>query len=216
MNLGKYSIRKELIDCLDKTLQFHYSQNDKGHSIQHAKYVINRSLKFAEEIENINYEMVYCIAVYHDVAHHINAKNHEILSAQMLSEDNSLKQFFSIEQIRIMSEAVEDHRSSMDGEPRSIYGKIVSSADRNTDVTTTLKRCYLYNRRHYPELSEDEVIEECRIFNIKKFGINGYARAKMYFNDKAYDKYLNDITDLALNKERFHKAICEANGIKDD
>ena len=101
----------------------------------------------------------------------------------------------------------------MEGDPRSIYGKIVSSADRNTDVTTTLKRCYAYNRKHYPELTEDEVIEECRLFNIKKFGLNGYARKKMFFNDKDYEKYLNDITNLALDKEKFYKAICEVNGI---
>ncbi len=213
MNLEKYNIRKEIIDYLNEVLQFHYNQNDKGHGIDHAEYVINRSLKFAEEIKNINYEIVYCVAVYHDIAHHIDAKNHEVVSAKILSEDERLKEFFTNEQIKIMSEAVEDHRSSITGEPRSIYGKIVSSADRNTDVITTLKRCYSYNRKHYTELSEDEVIEECRCFIIKKFGLNGYARTKMYFDDKAYDKYLSDITELALDKEKFHKAICDANGI---
>lgn len=213
MNLKKYNIRKEIIDYLDEVLQFHYSQNDKGHGIEHAEYVINRSLKFAEEVKNINYEIVYCVAVYHDIAHHIDAKNHEILSAKLLREDDRLKQFFTIEQIRIMSEAVEDHRSSLVGDPRSIYGKIVSSADRNTDVATTLRRCYSYNRRHYPELNENEVLEECRLFNIKKVGLNGYARTKIYFDDKDYEKYLNDITALALDKEKFYKAICEANGI---
>lgn len=203
----------DLIYYLDKVLQFHYNQNDKGHSIEHAEYVINRSLKFAEEVKNINYELVYCIAVYHDIAHHIDAKNHEILSAKILRKDENLKRFFNAEQIKIMSEAVEDHRSSMIGDPRSIYGKIVSSADRNTDVTTTLRRCYSYNRKHYPELNEDEIIEECRLFNIKKFGLNGYARTKMFFYDKDYEKYLNDITNLALDKEKFYKSICKANGI---
>ena len=46
-----------------------------------------------------------------------------------------------------MSEAVEDHRSSLENDPRSIYGKIVSSADRNTSVEVTLKRCYSYNKK---------------------------------------------------------------------
>lgn len=125
--------------------------------------------------------------MYHDIAHHIDAKNHEILSAKILREDEKLKRFFTAEQIKIMSEAVEDHRSSMLGDPRNIYGKIVSSADRNTDVTTTLRRCYAYNRKHYPKLTKDEVIEECRLFNIiKKFGLNGYSRTKMFFNDKNY------------------------------
>src|SRR5574344_651136 len=213
MNLEKYNIRTELVNYMKDIVQFNYSKNDKGHGIDHAEYVINRSLKFAEEIANINYEIVYCIAVYHDVAHHIDAKRHEELSAKILSEDRNLKNFFSPEQINIMSEAVEDHRASLDGEPRSIYGKIVSSADRNTDVTTTLKRCYSYNRKHYPELSESQVIEECRLFIIKKFGINGYARTKMYFDDELYKKYLDDITDLASNKEKFYATICKVNKI---
>lgn len=215
MDLKNYEIRNELIKYLEKIIQIHYSQNDRGHSVEHANYVINRSLKFAEKVKEINYEMVYCVATYHDVAHHIDAKNHEVLSAKMLSEDNNLKQFFTDEEIKIMSEAVADHRSSMEGEPRSIYGKIVSSADRNTDVITTLKRCYPYNKKHYPELSKDEIIEKCRLFIIKKFGINGYAREKMYFDDEDYKKYLEDITNLAMNKETFYRAICEANRVKD-
>lgn len=45
--------------------------------------------------------MVYVIAVYHDIGHHIDAKNHEIISAQILSEDKKLKKFFSEEYIMI-------------------------------------------------------------------------------------------------------------------
>lgn len=37
--------------------------------------------------------MVYVIAAYHDVAHHIDAKNHETISAKMLMEDKKLKDF---------------------------------------------------------------------------------------------------------------------------
>lgn len=54
-------------------------------------------MNFANQIENINFEMVYVIAAYHDVAHHIDAKNHETISAKMLSEDEKLKEFFSVE-----------------------------------------------------------------------------------------------------------------------
>lgn len=170
-------------------------------------------MNFASQIENINYEMVYVIAAYHDVAHHIDAKNHETISAKMLREEKNLKEFFTDEQIKIMSEAVEDHRSSMETEPRSIYGKIVSSADRNTSVETTLLRCYSYNRRHFPELNENEIIEECRKSLLKKFGINGYARRKMYLDDKEYKKYLEDITELASNSENFREKIKRINKI---
>ena len=206
-------INPNLKQYIQNLIEYHYNLNDKGHGVEHAKYVINRSMNFADKIENANYEMVYVIAAYHDVAHHIEAKNHEIISAKMLREDEKLKEFFTEEQIKIMSEAVEDHRSSMETEPRNIYGKIVSSADRNTSVEVTLVRCYSYNRRHFPELKEEEVIEECRKFLLKKFGLNGYARSKMYFDDKEYKKYLDDITELALDSQRFTEEIKRMNGI---
>lgn len=211
--IEKYKIKLELIKYIEQIVNYHYNLNDKGHGVEHAKYVINRSFEFAYQVESINLEMVYVIAAYHDVAHHIDAKNHETISAKMLMEDKKLKDFFTDEQIKIMSEAVEDHRSSMETEPRSIYGKIVSSADRNTSVEVTLKRCYSYNRRHFSELKESEIIEECRKFLLKKFGINGYARSEMFFDDKEYKKYLDDITDLALDSDKFAVEIKKINEI---
>lgn len=211
--IEKYKIKLESIKYIEQIVNYHYNLNDKGHGVEHAKYVINRSFEFAYQVESINLEMVYVIAAYHDVAHHIDAKNHETISAKMLMEDKKLKDFFTDEQIKIMSEAVEDHRSSMETEPRSIYGKIVSSADRNTSVEVTLKRCYSYNRRHFSELKESEIIEECRKFLLKKFGINGYARSKMFFDDKEYKKYLDDITDLALDSDKFAVEIKKVNEI---
>lgn len=211
--IEKYKIKLELIKYIEQIVNYHYNLNDKGHGVEHAEYVINRSFEFAYQVESINLEMVYVIAAYHDVAHHIDAKNHETISAKMLMEDKKLKDFFTDEQIKIMSEAVEDHRSSMETEPRSIYGKIVSSADRNTSVEVTLKRCYSYNRRHFSELKESEIIEECRKFLLKKFGINGYARSKMFFDDKEYKKYLDDITDLALDSDKFAVEIKKVNEI---
>lgn len=211
--IEKYKIKLELIKYIEQIVNYHYNLNDKGHGVEHAKYVINRSFEFAYQVESINLEMVYVIAAYHDVAHHIDAKNHETISAKMLMEDKKLKDFFTDEQIKIMSEAVEDHRSSMETEPRSIYGKIVSSADRNTSVEVTLKRCYSYNRRHFSELKESEIIEECRKFLLKKFGINGYARSKMFFDDKEYKKYLDDITDLAIDSDKFAVEIKKVNEI---
>lgn len=210
VNMDK-NIRKEIKEYIEKEIFEEYKLNERGHEINHIKYVIRRSLQFAETIKNIDYEMVYVIAAYHDIGHHIDAKNHEIISAQRLFEDKKLRGFFSEEQILVMKEAVEDHRASKNTEPRTIYGKIVSSADRNTDVEFTLKRCYSYRTNHSPELNQDEIIEVCRKFLIEKFGTNGYARNKMYFDDKEYNKYLHDITELALDRERFYEEIRRVN-----
>lgn len=191
-----------------------YSKNDEGHNLNHIKYVIERSLKFASTLDDINYNMVYTIAAYHDIGHYIDAKNHEKVSAEILLADNNLKRFFKDTEIIIMSEAVHDHRASMEGDPRSIYGMIVSSADRNTSVKALLKRTYAYRIKHNPEYSLEEIIEESRRHIINKFGFNGYAIKKMYFVDEEYEKMLLEINKLVSDKDMFKKRFIEENDIK--
>ena len=206
-------INKKLQDYIEKNIFPSYKKNDLGHNLDHIKYVINRSLKFASEVDGINFDMVYTIAAYHDIGHYIDAKNHEKISAEMLLADENLKKFFTEEEIKIMSEAVYDHRASLEGEPRSIYGKIVSSADRNTLVEVPLKRTYAYRLEHNHNDSLEDVIEESRQHVINKFGKKGYATEKMYFEDLDYKKFLQDISTLAENKDEFRRRYMEENGL---
>ena len=157
--------------------------------------------------------MVYAIAAYHDIGHYIDAKNHEKISAEMLLTDKNLKKFFSEDEIKIMSGAVYDHRASLEGEPRSIYGKIVSSADRETRDNIQLQRMYEYRLTHYPDKSLEWIIEDTRLYIINKFGKKGYAIEKMYFEDLDYKKFLEDISVVAENKEEFRKRFMEVNGL---
>ena len=206
-------INKKLQQYIEENIFPSYQKNDLGHNLDHIKYVINRSLKFASEVKDINYDMVYTIAAYHDIGHYIDAKNHEKVSAEMLLKDENLRDFFNEEEIKIMSEAVYDHRASLEGNPRSIYGKIVSSADRNTLVDVPLKRTYAYRVEHNPNDSLDKIIEESRQHIINKYGKKGYATEKMYFEDLDYKKFLEDISVLAENKEEFKKRYMEVNGL---
>ena len=153
-------INNDLQQYIEENIFPSYKKNDLGHNLDHIKYVINRSLSFAQKVNDINYDMVYTIAAYHDIGHYIDAKNHEKVSAEMLLADKNLRRFFTKDEIKIMSEAVYDHRASLEGEPRSIYGKIVSSADRNTLVDVPLKRIYAYRVEHNPNDNLDEIIEE--------------------------------------------------------
>ena len=115
-----------------------------------------------------------------------------------------------------MSEAVCDHRASSKNEPRSIYGKIVSSADRNVLVEIPLKRTYSYRKVHSPNSTLDEIIEESRQHLLDKFGKKGYATTKMYFEDEDYKKFLEDITVLASNEEEFKRRFLEVNGLEEE
>lgn len=67
-------INKELKEYIENNIFPEYNKNDEGHNLDHIKYVIERSLKFAKIVQDINVDMVYTIAVYHDLGHHIDKK----------------------------------------------------------------------------------------------------------------------------------------------
>lgn len=205
-------ITKELFDYIEKEIFPLYNRNEEGHGIKHIKTVIERSLKFAKDYE-VNIDMVYTIAAYHDLGHHIDRKRHEIISAEMFIKDENMKKFFTDEQRRIVKEAIEDHRASSEHEPRSIYGKIVSTADRTIiNIDDTIKRSYSYGKRNYIGLSEEEQIE--RIYNHlkEKYGENGYV--KTYLEDKEFEKALQNLRRALSNKEEFINRVKRVIGNK--
>ena len=194
-------ISNALEEYIQNNIFLIYNKNDQGHNLEHIKYVINRSIKFADTIPDIDYNIVYTVAAYHDIGHHIDPKKHELISAEIMYADDKLKEFFNDEERIIIKEAIEDHRASSNHEPRSIYGKIVSTADRNNTVEACLRRSYCYNKKLHPEFNDEQIFEDCHYHLNDKFGENGYA--KFYFKDEEYEKFLTDIRDILANKDRF-------------
>ena len=72
---------------IEKNILPIYEKNDSGHGIEHIRYVTERCMKFASQFENINPDMLFAIAAFHDIAHHIDKKNHETLSAKIFYEN---------------------------------------------------------------------------------------------------------------------------------
>ena len=110
------------------------------------------------------------------------------------------------EQIDIMAEAIVDHRASLEYEARSIYEKIVSSADRETSVENMLERSFLYQAdKHRAENpSVRQIIEYSYKKLSSKYGKGGYA--KMYYPDKKYTDYLETMQSLLEDEEKFVQA----------
>lgn len=195
-------IKEELKNYIENYIFEEYNKNEQAHGVDHIKYVINRCIELSKNYD-ININMLYVIAAYHDIGHHIDAKKHEIISANIMYEDKKLRDFFTEEELKIMKEAIEDHRASLDREPRSIYGKLVSSADRGTSVDESIKRTYFYRKKHSPELTDEEIIEDSYKHLEIKFGKEGYA--KFYVKDEKYENFLKEIRGLIENKEEFIK-----------
>ena len=197
-------IDEKLKEYIEKEIFPEYSKNEYAHSIGHIKYVIDRSFEIADENNlALNPNIVYTVAAYHDIGHHIDSKTHEIISAKIMSEDKNLTKFFTDEELKIIKEAIEDHRSSAGKDPRSIYGKLVSSADRNDSVDACLKRSFTYGRKLNPGATDEELFENSYNVLKNKFGENGYA--KFYFKDKKYEEFLTSLRNLLKDKEKFIK-----------
>ena len=47
-----------------------------------------------EEDFFLDFNMLYTIATFHDIAHHIDKKNHEKLSAEIFYNNEKMKKFF--------------------------------------------------------------------------------------------------------------------------
>ncbi len=200
-------INPKLKEYVEREIFPEYEKNDKGHDINHIVQVLKRSFALSKQLEDINLNMVYVIAAFHDIGHHINKEEHEIVSANMFYENEKMKEFFTEEERTIIKEAIEDHRSSLEGEPRTIYGKLISSADKTPDLKTMVTRTRAYSMKHFKEMTEDEMFE--REFNHlnEKFGSEGYA--KCYIKDEEYEAFLNDMKEILSDIEKYKEYYVE-------
>ncbi len=200
-------IKNELYLYIKSNVFPQYSDDKSGHGIKHIEYVIRRCEELAKQYPDVDMNILYTAAAYHDIAHKIDKKNHEILSAQMFLNDNIIKSFFSEEEIAVIKEAIEDHRASSDHTPRSVYGIVLSSADRSTDVDEFLRRTHAYTLKHFPNSTEEEVLQRAITHACEKYGRDGYA--KHYLPDPEYDNFINEIqyllSDKIAFKERYNK-----------
>ena len=203
------TLNKDLKNYIETQILPQYEKNDSGHSLPHIDYVLKRCFKFAEQFGNIDFNMLFAIATFHDIAHHIDKKNHEKLSADIFYNNEKMKEFFSEDERNLIKEAIEDHRASSDSSPRSNYGKIISSADRSTDVDDFLRRTHAYTLKHFPHCTKEEMLKRAYDHTEQKYGKDGYA--KHYVKDEEYENFRNEINLLLQNSEKFEAKYYKVN-----
>ena len=170
----------ELKQYIEQEIIPRYDHFDKAHQRDHVLMVIQQSLDIASHLD-VDLDMVYAIAAYHDTGLCKGREHHHEVSAQIIKADQILRQWFSEEQIQTMADAVEDHRASAKQAPRTIYGRIVAEADRFIDPETIVMRTIQYGLDHYPELNREEQYRRMVEHLKEKYGRNGYL--KLWFPD---------------------------------
>lgn len=165
----------ELQQFIEREIIPQYATFDKAHQEDHARSVIEQSMALAPYYD-VNHDMVYAIAAYHDLGLQEDRKTHHLVSGRIVREDMRLRQWFSEQKIETMAQAVEDHRASSDHEPRSIYGKIVAEADRLIDTDTIVRRTIQFGQKHYPTLDREAHIQRALDHLDEKYAEGGYLK----------------------------------------
>jgi uncharacterized protein len=101
---------------------------------------------------------------------------HHITGGRILAGDARLKKWFSPEQIKIMKEAVEDHRASSSHTPRSLYGKIIAEADRDLIPDEVFRRAVEFGLENEPDKDKEEQWERFSRHMDEKYSATGYLR----------------------------------------
>ena len=200
----------DLVEFIETKILPKYAEFDRAHNLEHVTRVIRRSLDLVK-ITGADINMVYTIAAYHDVGMSGPRAIHHITGGKILAADARLKKWFSAEQIKIMKEAIEDHRASASRAPRSLYGKIIAEADRDIDVNTVIRRTIQYGLSNYPELDKEGHWNRFMEHMNSKYSTNGYIR--LWLPKSPNEQNLNELRTLIANppelRKRFDQIFAE-------
>ena len=162
-----------------------YNHFDSAHKLDHVQKVMAQSMEIAHKLaaaegsdggSQLNMDMVYAIAAYHDTGVVEGREHHHTVSGRIIRQDEHLRQWFSEKEIETMAQAAEDHRASAQGEPRSLYGKIVAEADRDIEPTTIVRRTVQYGLSHYPDLDREGHWQRTLQHLNEKYAEGGYLK----------------------------------------
>lgn len=176
-------MNQQLVEYIESEIIPRYAGFDEAHRVDHARTVIEESLKLARiagqagnDKGTVNIDMVYAIAAYHDTGLCEGREKHHLVSGRIIREDGTLRRWFTEDQIETMAQAAEDHRASSDHEPRSIFGRIVAEADRIIDGETIVRRTIQFGLSHYPELDRQQHWERMCAHLKEKYDYGGYLK----------------------------------------
>lgn len=195
-----------LQEYIEQTILPQYDAFDGGHKRDHARMVIDESLKLAAE-HGADRQMAYVIAAYHDLGLRFDRETHHIHSGEILLADKNLRQWFTQEQLLVMRDAVEDHRASSKHPPRTIYGAIVAEADRQINPMLVVHRTMAYSAKLFPDGDFETLYARTKEHLLDKYAEGGYMR--LWLNSERNVRSLNDLREIIKDESRL-RSLCQA------
>ena len=192
----------DLVEFIETQILPQYAQFDRAHNLEHVTRVIRNALDLVR-ITGADINMVYTIAAYHDLGMSGPRAIHHVTGGKILAKDARLKRWFSAEQIKVMSEAVVDHRASASHAPRSLYGKIIAEADRDIDIDTVFRRAIEFGLANYPEMNEDGQWQRFKQHMDEKYSVNGYMR--LWIPGSPNERKLNELRNIIAQPQQLRQ-----------
>lgn len=180
-----------------------YEHFDAAHKPEHVQTVMAQSMELAQHYLELDLDMVYTIAAYHDTGIVEGREYHHIVSGRIIREDTTLREWFTPDQIETMAQAAEDHRASSDHDPRSLYGMIVAEADRDILPEKIVLRTVQYGLSHFPELDKEGHWQRTLQHLDEKYAPNGYLKLYIPFSRNAEE--MKKLWALIADKERLRE-----------
>ena len=204
-----FGLDSGLVRYVEEVIVPRYDGFDAAHSRSHVETVIGQSLQIydllTEQGMELNLNMVYAIAAFHDLGLCEGRDLHHLVSGRIVRGDELLRKWFDFEQIEVMAQAVEDHRASAKNPPRSIYGRIVAEADRVIDTETIIERTILYGLQHYKDFSFEEQVQRCVDHLREKYGDGGYL--KLQFENSPNAQRLEELRVIIRDEQRLRELV---------
>lgn len=192
----------DLVEFVETKILPQYAAFDAAHNMEHVTRVIRHSMELVK-VTGADINMAYVIAAYHDLGMSGPRAVHHITGGKILAADARLKKWFSAEQLKVMREAVEDHRASASHSPRSIYGKIVAEADRDIDKDIVIRRTIQYGLVNYPQLDYEGQWKRFKEHMDNKYSKDGYIR--LWITNSPNAKRLNELRNLIAQPAELRK-----------
>lgn len=193
-------MRKEIIELIENILPKYDEVEVKygGHGREHIKDVITKSYDMAIEFKQ-NPEVCCVAALLHDIGLLTTSrKYHHIGSGIYVMEHiEMLQKYFNDEEIYIIFKAVIEHRSKFNGEYFSMISKIVSDADRSSNIVLMITRSYEYNKPNYNGIELQNVVYE----HLKE----KYYDRQYSFISKELQHDLDEARKILSNRELFNQ-----------
>ena len=127
-----------------------------------------------------------------------DGEKHAIIAARRFINDKTMVTFFNDEERQVIKEAIEDHSSSLAEPPRSKYGELVSSADRNTRIEIVFIRSFFVGKTRTPDMDIEEYLDFTFKRLSKRYGEENPEN--MFLEDETYRVFLKDMRTLLQNE----------------